>query len=227
MGKQYARSASHPCLPSTPVDHGEPTGCAGERGEALFNWSSLDWSALYVSHFKHHVWSACNVGIDQGSLPEKNVQVPLMGKIYSLAYETLIFIAPFESPLLGELIRSYRTCKARLDAQANDTTSPGSKAEDYQAWNPDTYLDHYQAVKVLIEKPWFKRAWVVQEFVLSQRHKFIVAEECLEIDSLSEFVWEFYNLAITAHGLGKFRDIKFHGINNLYGSSDENAEQHL
>lgn len=53
-------------------------------------------------------------GIDQERVSGKNVQVPLMGKIYSLAYETLISLAPFDSPLLGELIRSHRDHQARL-----------------------------------------------------------------------------------------------------------------
>lgn len=148
-------------------------------------------------------------GIDQDSLSEKNVQVPLMGRIYSLAYETLIFLAPLDSPLLGELIRSHRTHRARLDVyrMASHGMCP--------TWTPDIYLGHYQAVVVLMENTWFKRAWVVQEFVLSQRQKFLIAEEVVEFESLIKFSHDFKIAVSTAHKLGRLEP---NSRDNLAGS---------
>lgn len=126
-------------------------------------------------------------GIDQESKLEKNVQVPLMGKIYSLSHETLIFIAPVESPHLGELLRSHKSYRVQFDAQEDDATPPDATQRKNMTWNPDVHYGHYQAVITLNDKPWFQRAWVVQEFVLSQRHKFLIAGEFLEIGDLEAF----------------------------------------
>lgn len=132
------------------------------------------------------------LGIDQDSLLEKNVQVPLMGRIYSIAYETLIFIAPVESPLLGELIRWYKSFRAHCDIQEKSTTHPDATQQEHVKWRPDIHIGHYQAVMVLMDKPWFRRAWVVQEFVLSQRQKFLIAGEYVEsCEDLRDFCGDF------------------------------------
>ncbi|KAE9966829.1 hypothetical protein BLS_006782 [Venturia inaequalis] len=140
--------------------------------------------------------------INQDSLPEKNVQVPLMGKIYSRSHETLIFIAPVESPLLGELLRSHKSYRVQFDAQEDDATPPDATQRKNMTWNPNVHHGHYQAVMTLMDKPWFRRAWVVQEFVLSQRHKFLIAGEFLEIGDLNDIFTVYGVLTLSSKKLG-------------------------
>ncbi|KAE9978870.1 hypothetical protein EG327_007208 [Venturia inaequalis] len=140
--------------------------------------------------------------INQDNELEKNVQVPLMGRIYSQSYETLIFIAPVESPLLGELLRSYKSYRVQFDAQEDDATPPDATQRKNMTWNPDVHYGHYQAVMMLNDKPWFRRAWVVQEFVLSQRHKFLIAGEFLEIGDLEDFFADCGDVVYRSERLG-------------------------
>ncbi|KAB5518083.1 heterokaryon incompatibility protein-domain-containing protein [Coniochaeta sp. 2T2.1] len=90
--------------------------------------------------------------IDQSNLPERNRQVSLMGHIYSLAGNTVIYLGPSskESDLvLGSAPRSSLGMYPSLDQARRDATIQGAKLD-------------------ILNRPWFGRVWIFQELILSR-----------------------------------------------------------
>ncbi|KAJ0161477.1 Heterokaryon incompatibility protein 6, OR allele [Colletotrichum tanaceti] len=90
--------------------------------------------------------------IDQLNIPERNVQVSLMGRIYSTAHSTVIHLGILHPRLSGVLT---------LPRDSTSDSSEGGAA----AADSDLVA---QARRGLLAKPWFKRVWVLQELVLSK-----------------------------------------------------------
>ncbi|CAG8957910.1 hypothetical protein HYFRA_00000251 [Hymenoscyphus fraxineus] len=88
--------------------------------------------------------------INQDDDHEKSIQVPLMGRIYSAASHTIIFLgnSSLEIPDIAQAIES-------LKGHA-DKMSEGFKSLWCQVFN------------LLLASPWFRRVWIFQELVLSR-----------------------------------------------------------
>lgn len=86
--------------------------------------------------------------IDQSNVEERNQQVRQMGRIYSTAHHTIIYLGPLTPQVVSLL-------------EAVSSKSSGI---------PGKYLpDAAQiAEHSLLNRPWFSRAWVFQELVLSR-----------------------------------------------------------
>ncbi|KAH8774770.1 heterokaryon incompatibility protein-domain-containing protein, partial [Diaporthe sp. PMI_573] len=84
----------------------------------------------------HRIWADA-LCIDQADISERNQQVPLMGRIYSCARSTIIYLG-HESEAVKCLF-----------------------AGDPAPQNPEALLED------IVGRPWFTRTWVFQELVLS------------------------------------------------------------
>ncbi|ORX92548.1 heterokaryon incompatibility protein-domain-containing protein [Clohesyomyces aquaticus] len=84
--------------------------------------------------------------INQGNIEERNQQVAMMGEIYSQAEEVAVWLglSADHSPLAMQSFSSRRT---------------------REEWNPE----EGQAMLSLFHRTYWKRVWIVQEFVLAQR----------------------------------------------------------
>ncbi|KAF6833114.1 ankyrin and het domain-containing protein, partial [Colletotrichum musicola] len=91
--------------------------------------------------------------INQLDIPERNSQVALMGRIYSVAASTIIY--------LGDLTVHASEVFAAASPRQPHNSAPVT-AED--ASGGVTAL----AVRDLLSRPWFKRVWVFQELVQSR-----------------------------------------------------------
>ncbi|KAH0424042.1 ankyrin and het domain-containing protein [Colletotrichum camelliae] len=90
--------------------------------------------------------------IDQGNIPERNSQVSLMGRIYSGASSTIIY--------LGDLTPEAAEVFAAAPREScNIASNLGGK-------DIDEIIE--LAAQDLLSRPWFKRVWVFQELVLSR-----------------------------------------------------------
>ncbi|KAI0867277.1 heterokaryon incompatibility protein-domain-containing protein [Hypoxylon argillaceum] len=112
----------------------------------------------------HRLWvdAAC---IDQENVLERSNQVSLMGKIYSYANNTAIYLE-FMNPYIDaviELAKQY----AHSDSPEDIAANPPILCGDSLSTRDETLLIDavYQS---LLPCPWFRRIWVLQELVLSR-----------------------------------------------------------
>ena len=126
-------------------------------------------SALYdiLTHLRHEDRSVLlwvdQICIDQDNASDKEAQIQLMGKIYSRAWNTVIWLE-MESDKGGfktlegmyEVLR-YRRDSRLLPHEIEDILYPPA-GEDRQA---------LISLKKLLRQPWFQRTWVIQEACLS------------------------------------------------------------
>jgi len=89
------------------------------------------------------------VCINQSDVQERNIQVGLMGSIYSFAQHTILYLRPgtIESDIGFQAIRP-------------------SKVEFSQSWLPDAVWQ--LAEQHVLNRSWFSRVWILQELVLSR-----------------------------------------------------------
>lgn len=87
--------------------------------------------------------------INQNDLLEKNRQIPMMNMIYMRASELIIWLGPpsFDSELAIQSILEM------------GSGSPYDKLITVEN-------DEWQAIQSLLERPWWKRIWIVQELIM-------------------------------------------------------------
>ncbi|KAK4168482.1 heterokaryon incompatibility protein 6, OR allele [Cladorrhinum sp. PSN259] len=142
--------------------------------------------------------------INQDDLGEKAHQVGLMGKIYSSASEVLVWLGPAEhnSDAVMQAWRSVGQASRDLDVESYFTKEryPAfAKAMNTSAVDPENDQDeftreyHRKVVRkaaemfpplirdmlVWFKRPWFTRAWTVQEFCLCPETYFVCGKERL------------------------------------------------
>lgn len=110
--------------------------------------------------------------IDQASLVERGHQVAIMDQIYRNGERVLIWLAGWttETPLLMEFLSLACPIIEPLEPHFRFFGPwPYEKFEPLINSPPDTVAgSRYQAFVQLFTHPWFTRAWVFQEFVLSR-----------------------------------------------------------
>ncbi|KAI0115491.1 heterokaryon incompatibility protein-domain-containing protein [Nemania sp. FL0031] len=104
----------------------------------------------------HRIWADA-LCIDQNNIPERNQQVALMGQIYSLANNTVIYFGPLTS--CAEIILQEVNRAILLEIA-------GPRAANCSS-DEDMILD--AAKQSVLAQPWFSRVWVFQELVLSRQ----------------------------------------------------------
>lgn len=128
--------------------------------------SALHEALTYLRHEKHSVllW-VDQLCIDQGNSADKEAQITLMGKIYSRAWNTVIWLGSdsYEGAVkalegMYEILR-YRNDGRLLEQEIKDVLYPPA-GEDEEA---------LRNLKILLRQPWFKRTWVIQEACLSRK----------------------------------------------------------
>lgn len=109
--------------------------------------------------------------INQDDNSERSHQVKLMSDIYGTAKMTLIHLGD-NSP---DSEQGFKTLLAFIDRKSSWKTRllgtripPATKWTGWMDGNP-----HFEHLYGLLQAPWFKRLWVVQEFALSQ-NRFVI-----------------------------------------------------
>ena len=117
------------------------------------------------------IWADA-ICIDQSSIAEKNCQVPLMRQIYSNAAIVHIWLGA-DTPLgscqeafnaLKALAHAYRKLGWDFDFMRQESNSALSEciipALDDPSW---------KSIGQLLQRPWFSRAWIIQEVTVSRQ----------------------------------------------------------
>jgi hypothetical protein len=125
------------------------------------------------------------VCIDQANLPERSHQVAVMGDIYRAGIRV---IAPLKPPqvrmrhlftLLDVAVQHENEQKSVVDLQTS--------IQQYMLPSYSTSIVHsiyWKCVVSLLEHPWFTRAWIFQEVVLSENVLFLFGERLISFDLL-------------------------------------------
>ena len=101
------------------------------------------------------------VCINQDDIEEKNEQVRLMRDIFHRSQRTLVW--------LGEESEDSKTAMQLMQALARTSQKPARKGKNCPAWYhgvdniPPLYSPTWRAFSTLLRRPWFYRAWIVQE----------------------------------------------------------------
>lgn len=118
-----------------------------------------------LRHFRHHdkqrlLWADA-ICINQSDADEKGNQVNMMRDVYRQAYRVLVWLGEEgEGNKLEPLIRF-----ARKLSTANTSTLPTDRAARQK---PLGFKDsHILSLSYLLERPWFRRIWVVQEVAVA------------------------------------------------------------
>lgn len=132
---------------------------------------------IRLPHAKRLVWIDA-ICINQSSTEERNHQVRQMADIYRRASRVLVFVGepssnaslPFADSLFDYLSGNF----LQYGGVVFDTEVPD--------WWPS--LDKREVFCALMKQPWFKRIWVMQEYVLARRGYWVTGSATLNLNLL-------------------------------------------
>ncbi len=115
---------------------------------------------------------ADGICINQADVPEKNVQVAMMRRIYESARKVVVWLGPPDSAVeaaLREAVPSLVSMHHNTIATVDQARLALMRPEDAVGLD-FTHFDsrHLQTLVRLAGRPWFSRIWVVQEFVAAR-----------------------------------------------------------
>ena len=131
--------------------------------------------AAALRHFRGPVrpkklWADA-ICINQSDDKEKGSQVALMGDIYRNASRTWVWLG-VESDDSDAAIDSIISFRDFSDFSEKGETQENEESQETQrkeARHPNYPEVHWQAVSHLLERPWWRRIWVVQEVLMSRQ----------------------------------------------------------
>lgn len=112
-----------------------------------------------------------SICINQADVKERGHQVSLMGEIYKKSACTLICLGMSDqalAPIAADLVTNVDFMLQSIFGRADFSWEPKSFPfpEDGNPLLSDT---RWESLAVLLQQPWFRRGWVVQEAALGQR----------------------------------------------------------
>jgi len=137
--------------------------------------------------------------INQDSVEERNHQVTLMGAVYSGAKRTLLWTGGF-SPLFANRGRDYylvdrdlinfelSDCPKRFLRERTLSKLPAWLVSMFLERSAGSYLYSPSDAEHFVEffsRPWFKRAWVVQEAVLAKEPIWLAGDTQLQLPDVT------------------------------------------
>jgi hypothetical protein len=123
-----------------------------------------------------HLWID-QICIDQSNVLERNHQVKMMGDIYKQCFNCLIWLGEDKELDAGTraIMKSVRTDQS-LHANSDGLQAMGLSPHD-ESW---------KRILQIMQRPWFSRAWVLQEVVLPKAAFVIFGPELLDFVSVQK-----------------------------------------
>lgn len=118
--------------------------------------------------------------IDQGTLQERNHQVQIMRHVYKNAEEVIIWLGNWKPQLdyieylLPEALPIRNFYAKYFPGEGDDADMP---LVDLYLNNTPQDIAKMQALRLLFERPWFTRAWVVQEAAMAKRDTVLIGSK--------------------------------------------------
>ncbi|KAK1831041.1 heterokaryon incompatibility protein-domain-containing protein [Podospora conica] len=148
--------------------------------------------------------------INQADDTEKNHQVQIMGEIYSDCQRVIIWTGG-EIQGLQLAVDTYSSLSRRM-ADASLSDSPSEFPFDEETPFHDRYPVDVEPVWRLLQRPWFERAWVVQEAVLPNTAVVLAGSCQLAIEDLrwtTSLGYLYSDPKLNALGLGVYTQVQF------------------
>ena len=155
------------------------------------NISENLWQFLYVAAQTPDIRGTClwidQICIDQSSISERNRQVGLMGQIYQQASSVLIWLGPAgqNSDLALKMIANGKVlANAGVRTNWYDDTRGYPRISRASFWQP---------VLSLLQRPYFRRVWIVQEVLRAKSLKILCGRMMLPWDIFSQTIDKIYD----------------------------------
>ncbi|KAL5330936.1 hypothetical protein ACEPPN_000462 [Leptodophora sp. 'Broadleaf-Isolate-01'] len=150
-----------------------------------------------LPEFSPDTWWWINaICINQNDEKEKSSQMAIMGKIYENATQTVIWLGEENDVHFGEESRDcrhviknlYRLCDETENASGKDKLA--SRAAMEWLRDPKSGVD-WGAVRRLLLRPWWRRVWTLQEFLISDRRnlRFYCGRNSISRHDLEEAIY--------------------------------------
>ncbi|KAK3644922.1 hypothetical protein LTR56_009309 [Elasticomyces elasticus] len=153
---------------------------------------------------KRTVWQDA-VCINEDDLVERGHQVSLMGKIYSGSMGNIVYLGELDDPAMGDRI-STTISTLFSDAERNTcgfstfwtTITDEATGASQHNYGEKQYSVDPEAVTFMLELPWFRRLWTLQEAALAPKNTAILGDLRFDlIDILRAMEWWVYGHAQT------------------------------
>ena len=155
------------------------------NGKPFFTTVNLDIALRSLRHVDVAVMLWIDqICINQADLEEKTQQVLLMSRIFDHAWSTLIRLGEEADNCSGAL----KTIFAVNDSfqYSNEDWIP--EPEDFERMSlPAPGSPKWSELAKLLERPWFQRAWIIQELVFSKNIQFLCGANYISWQDISLF----------------------------------------
>lgn len=139
-------------------------------------------------------WWIDSICINQKDEKEKSSQMEIMGTIYQRAYKTVVWLGEEVCENFGEDTRDcrgaidnlYQLCDKIDDATRKDYSM--DKAKLYALREPGSDID-WKAIERLLLRPWWRRVWTLQEFLISNHLRFYCGKKNISRQNLQDAVY--------------------------------------
>jgi hypothetical protein len=112
------------------------------------------------------IWADA-ISINQEDVEERNLQVAMMGRIYSLATRVIVWLGEQERHEGERAFDFLRNLHGYLSGRSASYAS-GGPIQASQEFLLGIQQMNFSVLKTLFDRPWFRRLWVVQEVVKSR-----------------------------------------------------------
>jgi hypothetical protein len=156
--------------------------------------------------------------IDQENIPERNQQVQIMRDIYHQAEKVLIWLGEEEDD--SDLAMNFiGTIVEVIQALPPETLLSIINITDYGL--PQFSDKHWYALGKFLKRPWFQRAWVVQERVMAKDAVVLCGGKELQWSALEMLIVGQSNWPYAPHPV--LRDCVVHSSSSLSGPEGRTA----
>jgi hypothetical protein len=134
-------------------------GNVSKEIEELWGIRALREGLPMLHQEPHFLWVDA-ICINQKDFKERGEQVQLMRKIYKEAKSLTVWLGPEKdgSSIAFSVLRKFEKDQAHVfNAPFESDACPPRLVDPEEAWS---------AIRMLFRRPWFSRAWIVQEFTL-------------------------------------------------------------
>lgn len=154
-------------------------------------WTALHSIGAYIRDQEAYIWVDA-ICINQSDVPERGAQVLLMTRIYSSATMITIWLGEHADD-------SILALEKIIDVATHLVELISAKSGDENSWQESTLISHispgdpvfwgepgskchaaWQAIFKLLDRPWFTRAWIVQEATATYERMFFCGDRMVK-----------------------------------------------